>query len=120
MGELKEWRIACPPNGLDIVFPNGAGKPMNHNNMVSRHFDQATEKAGIGKIRFHFLRHTFASLLIAQGEDIKYIQKQLGHSSPTVTWNVYAHLMKPVNQTAARRLESTIFQSNGGSLVAGS
>ena len=34
-------------------------------------------------------------LLIAQGENIKYIQNQLGHASPTITLNVYAHLMKP-------------------------
>jgi integrase len=51
-------------------------------------------------IRFHDLRHTYASLLIEQGENLKYIQTQLGHSSPTVTLNVYAHLMKPTNQQA--------------------
>ena len=58
-------------------------------------------------------RHTFASLLIDQGENIKYIQSQLGHSSPTVTLNVYAHLMKPVNQEAACRLENTTFEADG-------
>ena len=59
--------------------------------------------------RFHDLRHTYASLLIEQGENIKYIQTQLGHSSPTVTLNVYAHLMKNTNQGAARGLEKTVF-----------
>ena len=49
------------------------------------------------------------TLLIEQGENLKYIQSQLGHSSPTVTLNVYAHLMKPTNQEAARRLEEKIF-----------
>jgi integrase len=62
-----------------------------------------------GKIRFHDLRHTYASIMIEQGENIKYIQTQLGHSSPTVTLNVYAHLMKPTNQDAVCRLEKTIF-----------
>ena len=47
--------------------------------------------------------------MIEQGENIKYIQTQLGHSSPTVTLNVYAHLMKPTNQDAVCRLEKTIF-----------
>lgn len=60
-------------------------------------------------VRFHDLRHTYASLLIAQGENIKYIQKQLGHSSPMVTLNVYAHLLESKNQEAACRLESKIF-----------
>ena len=62
-------------------------------------------------MRFHDLRHTFASLLIDQGENIKYIQVQLGHSNPTVTLNVYAHLMKSSNPSAARRLEDTILRN---------
>ncbi|MDM8535410.1 tyrosine-type recombinase/integrase [Desulfobacterales bacterium HSG17] len=64
-------------------------------------------------MRFNDLRHTFASLLLEQGENIKYIQTQLGHSSPTVTLNVYAHLMNPTNQKAACRLEKLIFENNG-------
>lgn len=118
MSDLKKWKLACPPNNLNLVFPNNAGKPMNHNNLVNRHFDPAIRKAGIERIRFHNLRHTYASLLIAQGENIKYIQKQLGHSSPTVTLNVYAHLMKPVNQEAACRLEDTVFETTGSKMVA--
>lgn len=69
-------------------------------------------------MRFHDLRHTYASLLIEQGENIKYIQAQLGHSSPTVTLDVYAHLMASVNHASAIRLEKGIFQANGGKMVA--
>lgn len=117
MAELRKWKLACPPNDLDLIFPNKAGGPINHNNMVSRYFNPALKKAGVERIRFHDLRHTYASLLIEQGENIKYIQKQLGHSSPTVTWNVYAHLMKSVNQEAACKLENTVFKSTGHNLV---
>ena len=109
IAELKKWKLACMPSRLNLVFPNEAGKPMNHNNLVSRHFDPALRHAGIDRIRFHDLRHTFASMLIEQGENIKYIQSQLGHSTPTVTLNVYAHLMKSENQEAAVRLEKAIF-----------
>ncbi|MBW1893417.1 MAG: hypothetical protein JRI91_06965 [Deltaproteobacteria bacterium] len=56
--------------------------------------------------------------MIEQGENIKYIQSQLGHSSPTVTLNVYAHLMKSVNQEAACRYENMIFKINGSKMVA--
>jgi integrase len=56
------------------------------------------------KIRFHNLRHTYANLLIAQGEHPKYIQSQLGHSSITVTMDIYGHLMDTVNRGAANRL----------------
>ena len=81
--------------------------------MVNRHFNPALKDAKIPRIRFHDLRHTYVSLLIEQGENIKYIQSQLGHSSPTVTLNVYAHLMKPVNQEAACRLERAVFEVTG-------
>jgi integrase len=43
-------------------------------------------------LRFHDLRHTFASLLIAQGSNVVFVSRQLGHSSPNVTLGVYAHL----------------------------
>jgi integrase len=109
MKELKKWKLACPATKLNLIFPNEAGEPINHNNFVCRYFIPALKKSKIGKMRFHDLRHTYASLLIEQGENIKYIQSQLGHSSPTVTLNVYAHLMKPTNQEAAVRLENAIF-----------
>jgi len=49
--------------------------------------------------------------LIEQGENIKYIQSQLGHADPTVTLKVYAHLMKPVNPESAYKLEKKVFGS---------
>lgn len=137
--ELKKWRLACPKPelkteqtdpkpDLNLVFHNDAGGPIDKNNLIKRKFDSALETAGmitrdkntkkkVGvTIRFHDLRHTYASLMIEQGENIKYIQTQLGHSSPMVTLNVYAHLMKPTNQEAVLRLESTIFEPTGHSL----
>jgi integrase len=134
--ELKKWKLACPKTELGLIFPNEAGEPTNYSNLVQRHFFPALEKAGIIEIetikqklegtrktkttkkingrrfRFHDLRHTYASLLIEQGENIKYIQSMLGHSSPVVTLTVYAHLMKPTNQEAVQRLEKTIFEAN--------
>jgi integrase len=104
-------------NVLDLVFPNEEWEPMNYSNMVQRFFQKAIRAANIPRIRFHDLRHTYASLLLSQGENIKYIQTQLGHSSPMVTLNVYSHLLKDSNQEAACRLESTIFQSTGHNLV---
>ena len=98
---LREWKLACLPNDLNLVSHNEAGQPINYSNMVNRVYLPALNAAGIARIKFHALRHTTASLMIEQGENIKYIQSQLGHSSPTVTLNVYAHLMKPTNQEAA-------------------
>jgi integrase len=118
IAELKKWKLACPQNKLDLVFPNKAGAPINYSNMVTRYYRPALETADLPKIRFHDLRHTYASLMMSHGENIKYIQSQLGHSSPTVTLNVYAHLMKPTNQEAACRLENSVFGESGSKMVA--
>jgi len=111
MAELKNWKVACPPNKHDLVFPNKSGNPLDHGYMLRHHFWPALKKAKLPTIRFHDLRHTFASLLIEQGENPKYIQVQLGHSSPTVTLDVYAHLMKPTNQKSAITLENTVYHA---------
>jgi integrase len=140
--DLRKWKLACPKTSQDLMFPNEVGNPINCRNLVQRHFIPALEKAGIiqlevvikksrtskkkkhikkikgPRVRFHDLRHTFGSLLLEQGETIKYIQTQLGHSTPMTTLNVYLHNTKGANQTAVRKLENTIFEKNGNNLVA--
>jgi integrase len=118
MVELKKWRLACPLNKLDLVFPNDAGNVIDNSTMLKGQFFPALKDAGLPRIRFHDLRHTKASIMIEQGENIKYIQTQLGHSSPSVTLDVYAHLMKPTNQEAAERFENLIFEKDGSNTVA--
>src|SRR5208282_3413608 len=73
MKELKKWRMACPKNDLDLVFPNEAGNHINNKNKLRRHFRPALQTAGCPSIRFHDLRHTNASLRLENGENIKYI-----------------------------------------------
>jgi integrase len=114
---LAQWKLSSGGKDDNLVFPNEAGEPMNYSNMVQRYFRKGLRDAEINQIRFHDLRHTYASLLLAQGENIKYVQTQLGHSSPTVTLNVYAHLMKSENQEAVCRLENAIFETTGHNLV---
>ncbi|MDJ0854469.1 MAG: tyrosine-type recombinase/integrase [Desulfobacterales bacterium] len=118
MLELQHWRMRWPLNELDLVFPSQGGGPIIHSVMLRKHFWPALKAAELPRIRFHDLRHTFASLLIDQGENIKYIQSQLGHSSPTLTLDTYSHLLKSTNQKAARRLEGVVFQATGSKMVA--
>jgi integrase len=118
MLELKKWKLASGNNELGLVFCNEAGNPVDHNNPVKLHFFPALKAANLPKVRFHDFRHTYASIMIEQGEKLKYIQTQLGHSSPAVTLNVYAHLMEPTNQEAACRLENAIFKADGSKMVA--
>jgi len=104
MKELKVWKLKCPSGKHNLVFPNGAGNPENHGNLLRRGFYPALKRAGLRHIRFHDLRHTFASLLIENGEHPKYIQKQLGHKSIKTTMDVYGHLMEGVNTESADKL----------------
>lgn len=108
ISELQEWKLACPPGEYDLVFPNLAGNPMSNTNLLQRGFYPALRRAGLRKIRFHDLRHTFASLLIANGEDIVRVSRLLGHSSPTITLNVYAHQLPEDHYGSADRLAKAI------------
>ena len=76
------------------------------------------EKAGIPKLNFHALRHTFASILIDQAENIKYIQSQLGHAKTSTTLDIYGHLMKKENPEAAKERGNLIFLDFGSKMVA--
>jgi integrase len=74
------------------------------------------KKAGL-QIRFHDLRHTWISLLIDKGENIKYIQNQAGHASIKTTMDTYGHLMKDINKEAANSLGEAIFKQGGHNWV---
>lgn len=106
--ELREWRLACPNGEDDLIFPNLAGRPMSSTNLLQRGFYPALRRAGLRKIRFHDLRHTFASLLIASGEDIVRVSRLLGHASPTITLNVYSHMLPKEHYGGADRLADLV------------
>jgi len=108
MRALKEWKLACPVNDLDLIFTNEVGKPMSSINMYNRVYLPALKKAGLKRIRFHNLRHTYASIQIDIDANPKYIQSQMGHSSIKITMDTYGHLMKEVNQKAASKLGNAL------------
>ncbi len=60
-------------------------------------------------MRFHDLRHTYTSLLIAHGAHPKYIQAQLGHASVQTTLDRYGHLMPQLHQVEAQKLDQLVF-----------
>ena len=61
-------------------------------NYVTNHFKKVLDKSGLKHIRFHDLRHSCASLMLANGVSMKEIQEWLGHSTYNVTANLYSHL----------------------------
>ena len=70
------------------------------------------------RIRLHDLRHTYASLLIQQGESLAYVQQQLGHSSIQVTVDVYGHLIPGANRAAVDRLDAQPTRNPGATQAA--
>jgi len=66
---------------------------------------------GIRHLRIHDLRHTFASLLLQQGESLVYVKEQMGHSSIQVTVDLYGHLIPGGNKQAVDRLDGPVEKS---------
>jgi integrase len=95
--ELKRWKLACPVNDHDVVFPSPEGKLSIHDNVAKRYFNEALRKAKLRQVSFHSLRHSNASLRIHVGQNIKYIQSQLGHASINITMDIYGHLFNDAN-----------------------
>ncbi len=102
---LKEWRIRCSHSGKELVFPNLDGKYQDVNNLVKRKFQKVLNKAKIDRIRWHYLRHTFASILINLNQNPKYMQLQMGHASCQITMDRYSHLMPKTNQNAKNAID---------------
>jgi integrase len=101
-GHVPEW-----------VFCNEDGGALDGDNLRHRVFYKVLPKAGLRRIRFHDLRHTFASLLLQQGESPAYVKDQLGHSSIQVTVDVYGHLIPGANRQAVDRLDDAITRHPG-------
>jgi integrase len=87
------------------IFINEAGKFLDGDNLRRRIFVPLLGKAGMRKIRIHDLRHTFASLLIQQGESLAYVKDQMGHHSIQITVDTYGHLVPGANREAVNRLD---------------
>src|SRR5262249_5622799 len=98
-------RTAADPGGL--LFPGGEAKLMDPDAFDSL-FAEIKKSAGLPEVRFHDLRHFFASLLISQGFSPKYVCDQLGHSSIQMTFDTYGHLFPTAREEASTKLEEVI------------
>lgn len=83
----------------DLIFSN-LGKPLRPNT-VTRAWENLAAKAGVKVIRFHDARHTHASLMLKQGIHPKVVQERLGHSSITMTLDIYSHVAPGIQESAA-------------------
>lgn len=91
--ELDAMRaVGCFADDRDLVFSATSGQTIGHRNITARGLAKAADGAGLEAVTFHVLRHTFASILIAQGRDPVFVSRQLGHTNAAITLRVYAHL----------------------------
>lgn len=93
---------AWQENGL--VFPNSIGAPLDPK-ALHRDFKRLLSEAALPSIRLHDLRHSAASLLLAQGIPMRTIMELLGHSSITLTADTYSHLRAPAMREAADKMD---------------
>ena len=91
------------------AFAQPNGKRLSATTAANRMFHRCLEKAGLRRVRFHDLRHSFASILIQQGESLAYVKEQMGHHSIQMTVDLYAHLAPEGNKGAVDRLDDLDF-----------
>ena len=89
-----------------LAFPSPGGAVLRNGNFRRNTFDAAAERAGLAGVTPHGLRHTAASLAISAGATVGVVQRMLGHSSPSVTLDVYSHLFADDLDTVADRLHA--------------
>lgn len=102
----KEARLLAASRWVrtPYVFTTTIGTPFDGSNL-SHYFTQIVEKAELPAMVFHGLRHTNASLILAQGGDLRLIMHQLGHSQITLTANTYTHVLPALQREAARMID---------------
>jgi integrase len=110
---LLNWKLQSPyPGSGDWVFasPHKKGKqPYWPGSLFRAHLKPALEAAGIpGNVGWHTLRHTFGTLMKANGEDIKTIQELLRHSNCKVTADTYTQAVTPTKRAAQTKLVKMI------------
>ena len=89
------------------MFVTPEGHPINPS-VLSHNFTRAVKQAGLEHVRFHDLRHTFASLMLMRGAKPKVISEALGHSSVAFTMDVYSHIIDGMQQDAMALLDEVM------------
>jgi integrase len=86
---------------LDLVFADPLGDPTPQSRVNYAWSSIRKEAKVVAGMRFHDLRHAFATLALASGVDVAVVSKRLGHSTPSTTLNVYRHVMPSEDRAAA-------------------
>ena len=91
----------------DRLFTSWNGTPI-HPDTISSWFSKFIKRNNFNYVTLHSLRHTNATLMIAEGTDVCTVSKQLGHANTATTLNIYAHALKSKDIEAANTLENVL------------
>ncbi len=107
LDDLEVYRVMYPPVGEGFIFRQASGRPLDPDTWHREHLVPILERAKLRlpRVGLHSLRHTYVSLLIQQGEELRYIADQVGHSTTQLTRDIYAHVFNKVRVDAMRRLD---------------
>jgi integrase len=89
----------------DFIFANPVGGAIDIRALVRPHFNRILQRAGLPRIRLYDLRHSAATLLLAAGVHVKVASDMLGHSTATLTLDVYSHVLEGMQAEAAATME---------------
>jgi integrase len=95
-----------------LVFSSEVGTPLDPDN-VSHVFSRICRRSGLGHWHLHELRHSGASLMLAQGTDLYVVSEVLGHSSVTITKDVYGHLVEGQKRAASELMSAQLLRDIG-------
>lgn len=106
---VDEWRAFFHKSWQEnkLVFPSTRGTPLGRYNLLIE-FKEYTKQAGLPQIRFHDMRHIAASLMLNHGIPVIIVSRILGHSKPSVTLDLYGHLMPGMQTEAAQLMDSLV------------
>jgi integrase len=90
-----------------LVFTSRTGAPLDERN-VTRIFQRFLAAAELPRVRFHDLRHSCASLLLAEGVAPRVVMEILGHSQISITMDTYSHVMPALSQDAVDRVAALV------------
>jgi integrase len=108
VSELRKHKLQSQPNPLDLVFVNGNGKPIDAANIYKQQFLPALKRASLPQVRFHDLRHGYASYCLALGQDLASVSARLGHASVTTTLSTYTHVVKRLQHEHAEEVAGVL------------
>lgn len=107
----KRLKLGDKWQNTNRLFVQWNGSPM-HPDTITKWFRQFLEDKNLPHITFHGLRHTHATLLIAQGLDVRTVSNRLGHAQTSTTLNIYAHAFARIDREASDKLDNLLYMED--------